>query len=84
MTVKGLIEILKTFDPDQEVYFAHTSGDYWGTVLASEITGMDIGEVIHSHYHQQKKVVTQEEFNHICDEEEVEVLDQMQKVVIME
>jgi hypothetical protein len=56
MTVQELIYELQGFDPEMKVMFSYSSGDYWGTVLASEPKEISEGEVYYSDYHQKNKV----------------------------
>lgn len=56
MTVTELINELKQFPAEMEVLFAHSSGDYWRTQLAEEITELEIADVAYSDYHSKYKV----------------------------
>jgi hypothetical protein len=56
MTVSELIEYLEQFDGDQEVMIAQPSGDYWGTVCASEITEVEEQYIKYSDYHRKHKI----------------------------
>lgn len=58
MTVQELIYELQECDPEMKVMFAYPSGDYWGTVLASETSfgGISEGEIVYSDYHRTNKV----------------------------
>ena len=56
MTVSELIEYLEQFDGNQEVMIAQPSGDYWGTVCASEITEAEEQYVEYSSYHRKNKI----------------------------
>ena len=60
MTAQELIEILQDLDPETEIYVQHTAEDYWKTQLASSIRGGDYGQVEHSSYHRQSRVVDEE------------------------
>jgi hypothetical protein len=57
MNVAELIELLKDCDPDEEVMVAYKSGDYWKTVLAGNIKGLESGRVTESAYHGGHKVL---------------------------
>lgn len=52
MTVKELRQMLKDYEPDQEVYIAFGSGDYWRTVVATPIDDLDEAWLVPSPYHQ--------------------------------
>lgn len=60
MTVKELIEELKYFDEDTEVYFQHPSHDYWHTELAARVQGVEAGDVVYSDYHSQMTIADSE------------------------
>lgn len=61
MTVRELIAALQEMDPNAQVHFAHSAGDYWRTTKAATVTECDVGFVHYSGYH--KAAVT-------CDEVE--------------
>lgn len=52
MKAKELIEQLSYFDGEDEVVFVHGSGDYWGTVLMTNIVGVEDGYGEYSNYHE--------------------------------
>jgi hypothetical protein len=56
VTVKQLKEMLSDKDPDMEVYFAHSSHDYWGSVLASGVREVSEEEIRFTAYHDQYEV----------------------------
>lgn len=57
MTVEELIEVLENFPSGMEIRVAHPSHDYWGTLLASEITEVEQGQTEYSAYHNNDKVI---------------------------
>ena len=60
MKVQELIERLKFANPEAEVHFAYSSGDYWHTVVAPKVTDVEDGLVQYSEYHRMDKLVTDE------------------------
>jgi hypothetical protein len=56
MTVQELKEILDEMNPDMEVKFSYSYGDYWRTQVAANISDVDYGYVSYSDYHQMDKV----------------------------
>jgi hypothetical protein len=61
MKVSELIEILKTQDQELPVYFAYEYGDYWGSVVASEVTEINEQTLVYSEYHQRMAVPSDSE-----------------------
>ena len=61
MTVQELILELQQFPPEMIVKLEYPSGDYWRTVLAKDISDVDVGNVEYSSYHQTDKVVDEDE-----------------------
>ena len=61
MTVQELKEILGEMDPNMEVKLSYNYGDYWRTQVASNISDVDCGYVVHSEYHRMDKVSEDEE-----------------------
>lgn len=57
MKVKELIAELEKFDGEAEVYYAYNYGDYWHTRVAGDVSEVEMGEVMHSAYHDMMKVV---------------------------
>lgn len=51
MLVKELMQRLESFDPQQEVFIAQPTHDYWRSVKVVSITGVDEVMVEHSAYH---------------------------------
>ena len=68
MKVRELIERLQQENPDDEVHHSYSSGDYWGTVLSSEVDSVQVGQVRYSEYHRTYKVVEDDRY----DEEDTE------------
>ena len=60
MTVRELIERLKQENPDDEVHYSYSSGDYWGTTISREVESVELGQVKYSEYHRTYKVVEDE------------------------
>jgi len=52
MTIKELIETLKQFSPDREIYFSYPSGDYWGRWLVKQVNNVEETPVHYSTYHE--------------------------------
>lgn len=50
------MSLLEDFDPDQDVFFAHPSHDYWRSTLASEVRTVCNDTVKHSDYHRQHTI----------------------------
>lgn len=57
MTVGQLKEQLEHFDDNLPIYYQYPSGDYWHTVLASSIQGVEMTEVEWSDYHRTPKLI---------------------------
>jgi hypothetical protein len=57
MKVSELIAQLQDFDPEAEVKFVHSSSDYWGSMLASDVTQVGNAMVKYSEYHRNDKVI---------------------------
>lgn len=67
-----LINELSCFNDDDEIFIAFPSGDYWGSVLAKEITEIKHEQVVWSDYHNTNKVVDDEKLEKgYYDEEEL-------------
>jgi hypothetical protein len=75
-TVERLIEYLEECDPEAKVLFAYSSGDYWGSEVASEPDEVIEDQVVWSEYHRTWKVVSDE------DDEDDEVDERHDVVVI--
>jgi hypothetical protein len=52
MTIKELINELKQFSPDREVYFSFPAEDYWGNHKVQEVSSVEEVEVHYSCYHE--------------------------------
>lgn len=52
MTVKELIEALKQYSPDREIYLSYPSGDYWGRWLVKQVNNIEEAPVHYSPYHE--------------------------------
>ena len=57
MKVKELIERLEDFNPEAEVHFSYTYGDYWRTEVAPKVYSLDEGMIVYSDYHQMDKLI---------------------------
>lgn len=55
-----LINELSCFNDDDEIFIAFPSGDYWGSVLAKEVTEITHEQVVWSDYHNTHKIVDDE------------------------
>ena len=69
MKVAELIELLQMENPEAEVHFSYTYGDYWRTQVAPTVDSVEVGRVKFSDYHRMDKVVDEDE-----DEETQEVV----------
>lgn len=78
MLVRELIELLKGADPEMEVRFAYTAGDYWRTKVAAKIDEVDEGFVVHSDYHRMDKLVEPD-----ADKEDMGYSDKLKPVVVL-
>lgn len=76
MKVKELIEELKFFDGEQEIYFAFPSGDFWGTTIAKGVNNVEHTKVVESSYHDTYKVID-------SDREDRYDEDELQNVIII-
>jgi len=56
MKVSELIEQLKEMDPDLPVYYSYEYGDYWGSVVAKNVSDLEEIELVYSEYHQSMSV----------------------------
>jgi hypothetical protein len=56
MRVKRLIELLRCQDPEAEVLFAHQSGDFWKTELASMVERVGMMRLEYTQYHDSWSV----------------------------
>jgi hypothetical protein len=74
MTVKELIEELSGFDPETEVKFSYPSKDYWGSVLARDISNIGYELTKYSGYHQTDKIIDVGDNDEDEDTKEVLVL----------
>lgn len=63
MNVRELREMLEMFDDEMEVVFARDSKDYWRTTVADSLEDVVDGVVEHSAYHNQYKLVEDEDGN---------------------
>lgn len=61
MTKRDLLEALEAFDDDDYIFMQRPSGDYWKTQLGTPITGAEMVVVEYSDYHNQMKIVTDED-----------------------
>jgi len=57
MTVEELREMLESYDDDMPVVFAFSSGDYWHSDVAENVTEVEELEVTYSDYHRKFKLV---------------------------
>jgi hypothetical protein len=78
MQVFQLIEQLMDLDPNAEVHFAYSYGDYWRTQVAPTVDRVTEGAVVYSEYHRMHKLVDEEELHE--DEGDTETL---QRVVVL-
>jgi hypothetical protein len=60
MKVRELIEWLETFDPEAEVHKSYNTNNYWGDVVAPQVTEVFQGEVEWSEYHRTTKLITED------------------------
>jgi len=61
MTIKELKEKLEDYSEDTEVFFAHPSGDYWDTELATPVDDTEQAMINYSEYHRQYQTNSKEE-----------------------
>lgn len=76
MTVKELIEMLETFEPDTKVHFSYNYGDHWRTTVAPEARHVEELPVIESEYHRMPKVIDEDDERY-NDAEQVVVISNM-------
>jgi hypothetical protein len=76
MRVQDLIDELENFDPNAEVVFSYSYGDYWNTTVAAPAEYIDEGTVTYSEYHRQDKVVE-------MDDDEMDSDGRIRNVVII-
>ena len=76
MKVKELIEILESFNKEEEIYYAFPSGDYWGNTIAKEVNNVENADIVESTYHNAYKVIDSEKR---CRYEE----DEMQNIILI-
>jgi hypothetical protein len=58
MTKAELIQSLKPFGDDEEIFFSYPSGDYWNTVLVSAVDCVEHQLVRYTPYHDTYKVIS--------------------------
>lgn len=75
MKVKELIRLLESEDPEASVHFQYPSHDYWGTVLASEVSGARDASIKWTEYHREYKLL-----DYYIDEDD---RDEIKKVVLI-
>ncbi len=72
MTVLELIQELQQIrvenGDDVEVKFAYPSGDYWKTVVCTQIDSVQMLAVKHSEYHDMDRLMEEEELIDLEDE----------------
>ena len=73
MTAQELIEILQDLDPETKIYVQHRAGDYWKTKLASLVEDGNLGYITYSSYHNQNKVMEDEDDELTPDDDTQEV-----------
>lgn len=56
MTVGELIAILQQYKPEDKVYTAYPSGDYWRTTCVVEVDRVGIEVIRRSEYHGTYKI----------------------------
>lgn len=61
MTVKELIDQLQQFEPNDQVHFAHNSGDYWKTVVAPKARRVQMLPVVESDYHNKPMLIDEDD-----------------------
>ena len=76
MTKAELIQELSCFGNDDEIRIGCPSGDYWGTLLAREVTAVEMAEVTESSYHNTFKVVDD-------DKRDMYEPDELKKVILL-
>jgi Fe-S-cluster formation regulator IscX/YfhJ len=74
MNVKELIDHLSNFDEDLPVYFAYDYGDYWGSVVANNVSEVDNETLIFSPYHNRMKRMDENEDPDESDEKTVDAV----------
>jgi hypothetical protein len=60
MKVKELVELLKYYDQEAEVFYTYNYGDYWRTQVASKVRDAVTGQVTWSEYHRMHKIVEED------------------------
>ena len=76
MRVQDLIDALESMDPDGEVVFSYSYGDYWSTIVAAPVESIEQGFVTYSAYHQQDKIVE-------MDDDEMDSDGRVRQVVVI-
>ena len=61
MKKQDLIAQLSCFDDEDDICLAFPSGDYWGRVLAKEVSEVSTEQVAWSDYHNSYKLVDEED-----------------------
>lgn len=76
LTVGELKELLDNFDDEMPVLFCYNYGDYWSTVVAETIGADDVdeGKIFWSSYHNKYKVVLNDDYSELTEEDGVDVL----------
>ena len=67
MKVSELIELLQGMDQNDQVHLAHSSGDYWRTVLAPSLDEVFSGYVQYSDYHRADKLLDEYDEEAVLD-----------------
>lgn len=78
MKKQELIAQLSCLDDDDDICLAFPSGDYWGNVLAKEISDVSEEKVTWSDYHNSYKMVDEEDEEKGWYED-----DELKKVIVL-
>lgn len=73
-----LINLLSEFNDEDDICFAFPSGDYWGNVLAKDVSDITEEQVVWSDYHNSYKLIDEEKIEEGWYEN-----DKMKKVVVL-
>lgn len=85
MKVQELISLLEDQDPQAEVAFGYSSGDYWGTQIAETADKVGEAHVHSSAYHNGKwKVDNTDDEDEFYDEQDPTENEPVETVVLIQ
>jgi hypothetical protein len=84
LTVGMLIEKLKDYSPDTEVYFTYDYGDHWHSQVAQPVNSVYTDYITYSEYHKMMAIASNENEDPDDNEnEDPEDLDETKKEVLI-